>query len=172
MVATVDTDTERRWALLAAHRDRLVRVADRRLRDVAGDPEDCAHDALLRCDAVSDVDPERVGALLTTIVVRLCIDTERRSRAAAAATARYAARRAVEPDAFEQVDDVAEARWLLSRVSGLAPIERAVLLARAEGLSAGETADRLNLTYKGVEGALTRARRKLRALSRERGVRP
>jgi RNA polymerase sigma-70 factor (ECF subfamily) len=165
-LVAVDTD---RWALLAAHRDRLVRVADRRLSP-GGDPEDCAHDALLRCDTITEVDPEHVGALLTTIVVRLCIDTERRTRAGAAATARYAARRAVETDAIEQVDDDAEARWLASLVDTLAPIERAVVRARADGHTVGETAERLGLTYKAVEGALTRARRKLRATTRQRGV--
>jgi len=86
------------------------------------------------------------------------------------ATARYAARRSVEVDAFEQIDDTAEARWLESLVDSLAPIERAVVRARADGYGVGETAERLNLTYKAVEGALTRARRKLRAKTRERGT--
>jgi RNA polymerase sigma factor (sigma-70 family) len=157
-----------RWALMAQHRERLVRIARRRLSP-GTDPEDCVHDAMLRCDGAAEVDNERIGALLTTIVIRLCIDRERRARIAARATARYAAMRAIEHDAVETIVDVAEARWLASLVGELGPTERAVLLTRAEGHSVGETALRLGISYKAVEGAFTRARQKLRRSLGNRG---
>ena len=149
------------WDVLAQHRERLLRIAHRRV-PVGADAEDCVQEALLRASHVPGVPPDRIGPLLTTVTVRLCIDWQRRHKIATRAIASYAGRRDVCPDPIEEVDDRAEAAWLRQAVDGLADTERAVMLARADGRSVSETARQLGITYKAAEGALTRARRKLR----------
>src|SRR5688572_2688906 len=74
-----------RWALLVPHRDRLIRIARGKLAD-RHEAEDCVHDSLIRALGFADLESERVGAFLTTVVVRLCADRHR-ARARARRTA-------------------------------------------------------------------------------------
>jgi DNA-binding CsgD family transcriptional regulator len=67
---------------------------------------------------------------------------------------------AAPPD--EAVTDRDEARWLGEQLSRLSERERQVFERRAAGLSAAETAHVLQLSYKAVESAFTRARHRLR----------
>lgn len=65
-----------RWALLVPHRDRLIRIARGKLSD-GHEAEDCVHDSLIRALGFAGLESERVGAFLTTVVVRLCADRHR-----------------------------------------------------------------------------------------------
>ncbi len=156
-------DTGVTWDDLVEHRERLLRIARRRL-PLAADAEDCVHEAMLRAAGLPDVAADRVGPLLTTITVRLCVDWQRRHTVANRAIARYGGRRDVAADPIEELIDRAEATSLRAAVDRLADTERAVMLARADGQTVSETARRLGITYKAVECAYTRARRKLRVV--------
>jgi DNA-binding CsgD family transcriptional regulator len=59
--------------------------------------------------------------------------------------------------------DRLQARHMLEEADRLAVNERSVLLLRAQGEGAADVARELGLSYKSVESAYTRARRKLRA---------
>jgi RNA polymerase sigma factor (sigma-70 family) len=149
------------WAAIAGHRERLIRLARRRLSDA--DAEDCAHEAMLRVAAMPDVDLDRLGALLTSVTVRLCVDVRRHDAAGSRAVATYGGRRPLGPDPIADVDDDAEAQWLSAQVERLATVERAVVLGRADGRTLVDLAAQLGLSYRAVESTFGRARRKLRA---------
>lgn len=151
-----------RWALLVPHRDRLIRIARGKLAD-GHEAEDCVHDSLIRALGFADLDSDRVGAFLTTVVVRLCADRHR-----AHARARRSAPRlwVGGHDEFEEgvCDRVLGAR-LHARLSDLSPRERDVLRARADGYSVRETAERLQISVKAAESAFTRGRAKMLILA-------
>lgn len=151
-----------RWALLVPHRERLVRVAAGRLGNV-DEAEDCVHESLIRALGFAGLDSERVGAFLTSVVSRICVDRHRaRSRAR-----RTAPRLWVAGDAsFEDrvCDRVLGAR-LYAHLVQLSPRERAVLRARANGYSVKEAAERLEISLKAAESAFTRGRAKMLALT-------
>jgi len=140
---------DERWAAVWPHRDRLIGIARRRVRD---DAEDVVQEAMLRVVTAPDVDLARVGALLTTVTVNLCVDVLRRRATRSAVLPRL-----VDPgaDPLAVVDDAAEAAWLAGQVLSVA--ERAALCARVDGASPGSRAG---------EAALHRARVKLRAVWR------
>lgn len=151
-----------RWALLVPHRDRLVRIANSRLAD-ADEAEDCAHESLIRALGRADLESERVGAFLTTVVVRICVDRHR-----ARARARRSAPRLWVAGHAEFEDDVCDrllGARLQARLTDLAPRERAVLSARAAGYSVREIAERLEISLKAAESAFTRGRSKLLLLA-------
>jgi RNA polymerase sigma factor (sigma-70 family) len=152
------------WELVLAHRERLLRIARRRLPTVE-DAEDCVHEALIRAASAADLDPARVGQFVTSVLVRLCVDHAR-----AASTAQRALGRLVEAHGDvspeEAICDHAQASWIMENLMGrLSTREREVLRARADGLSTREAARRLNISGKSAEAALTRARSRLRALA-------
>jgi RNA polymerase sigma-70 factor (ECF subfamily) len=150
----------RRWLLAAGHRDRLVRLAASRLGSRA-DAEDCVQEALIRAVTHPGLDESRMGAILTAIALRLCVDLQR----AAARQRRLAARTAAREVPAGAADDLAggvceraAGRWLLGRVAALGPRERQVMLARAAGLTTREAAGALGISRKSAESAFTRAR--------------
>lgn len=160
-VATRPQSPER-WALLVPHRERLVRLAIGKLGDVH-EAEDCVHESLIRALGFTGLESERVGAFLTSVVVRLCVDRHR----AHARTRRMAPRLWLSGDAaFEDTvcDRIVGAR-LHARLAELPPRERDVLRARAAGYSVRETAEDLKISLKAAESAFTRGRAKMLALA-------
>jgi len=150
-----------RWALVAPHHEHMLAVARRRCA-TEEDAEDCVQEAMLRVARFERLDPDRVAAMLTSVTTRLIVDMHR----VRARELRYRPRLVDVPEQLAPPDEAAldtdEARWLASRVEDLPERERAVFTHRAAGFSVGEAAARLNLTYKSVESAFTRARGRLR----------
>ncbi|GGQ48949.1 RNA polymerase sigma factor [Streptomyces mutabilis] len=150
-----------RWELLLPHQDRLRRLAWLRLSSHQ-DVEDCVQEALLRAALHRDLDEDRVGPFLTSVLLRLCVDVHRyreRSRRHL-----HQHRFHVEPvqSPEETVCAAAEGAWMLQQVRRLAGRERDIVLARIEGTSTREAAGRLGISVKAAEGAFTRARARLR----------
>ncbi len=155
-------ELRQRWALVEPHRERLLAIARSRCANPA-DAEDCVSEAMLRVVEFPALDPDRIGQLLTSVTVRLAIDTHRdrmRSRRAGLA---LAIGELEDPGPEGSVCDRAEAAWVAAMASTLLPErQRDVLAARASGADGSETAARLHLTYKSVESAMSRARATLR----------
>lgn len=147
------------WHEIAAHRERLIRVARRRC-PTREDAEDVVHEAMLRCATFEELDEKRLGQFLTAVTVRLCADiyrgTERSLRAV----------RSLEADNEPSPEDLAcaaaEAEELRTLLDTLPDRQRAVLLDRAFGLSVTQISDRHALTYKATESTLSRARASMR----------
>ncbi|WNI17986.1 RNA polymerase sigma factor [Actinacidiphila sp. ITFR-21] len=159
---------EHRWALVLAERERLLRLVAGRLGRTA-DVEDCVQEALIRAATYDRLDEARVGALLTTITLRLCVDQQRRTSRdqRLAVRVRYVHGSDRGPDVENQTCERAAGRWLLEQLSKLGVRERQVMLARADGMSTAEAAQALNITHKSAESAFTRARSRLRSLYQE-----
>jgi RNA polymerase sigma factor (sigma-70 family) len=150
------------WELVLPHRERLLRIARRRLPTLE-DAEDCVQEALIRAACAAGLDAARVGQFVTSILVRLCVDHARGVSAAQRALARaFHTQRDASPE--DAICDHAEASWISEHlVERLSTRERDVLRARADGLSTREAAQRLNISGKAAEAALTRARGRIRA---------
>lgn len=149
--------TDDSWPLVLPHRERLVRIARRRTRSNE-DAEDIAQEAMLRVATFPALDPERVGELLTSVTVRLCVDLARRRGVETSALPRMYA---PETDALADLMDTAEARFLAT--VPLTRMERTLLIARVHGLYPSEVAASLGLTIPSAKAALVRARRKIMA---------
>ncbi|GHI96986.1 hypothetical protein TPA0905_64570 [Streptomyces olivaceus] len=116
---------------------------------------------MARAAAHTTLDRNRLGAFLTSVALRLCIDfyrdMDRRSRLL---------QRAAPLDAFgtteEDVCDKDFGRWLLSQVQHLRGREQEVILARAKGISTAEFARLHNISVKAAEAAFTRGRARLK----------
>ncbi|MQY22617.1 RNA polymerase sigma factor [Nocardia macrotermitis] len=152
-----------RWAIVLRERERLLGLARGRL-GAGGDAEDCVQEAMIRVATYDRLDETRLSALLTTVTLRLCVDSLRRSTRDA-----NLARRSWQGGAIAQAESAeyricerAAGRWLLGYVERLGTREREVLLARASGLSTAEAACELAISHKSAESAFTRARRRLR----------
>jgi len=154
-------DVEARWALVLPYREHMLAVARRRCTTDA-DAEDCVQDAMLRVAEFEGLDPERVGALLTSVTVRLAVDIHRARARARRHLPRLVSVPAQQPPPDEAALDNHEAMWLAAQVQHLPEREREVLRHRAAGYSAGEAAARLSLSYKAAESAFTRARGRMR----------
>jgi RNA polymerase sigma-70 factor (ECF subfamily) len=137
-----------------SHQDRLLRLARTRVGD---DAEDIVQEALLRCATFADLDEARLGPLLTSVTVRLCVDEHRR-RTRATHLARRLPVEPPEPGVDEPVCARAEAAWAAEVVRALPAMQQAVLADRAEGMSYDEIARRHRVTYKSAESAASRAR--------------
>jgi RNA polymerase sigma-70 factor (ECF subfamily) len=144
-----------RWLNVCSHRERLLRLARVRVGD---DAEDVVQEAMLRAATFENLDEERLGELLTAITVRLCVDEHRRRNRTAQLQQRMPADRMEEPGADEQVCARAEAEWAAHVVRTLPTMQRAVVEARADGLTFDEIAERHDLSYKAVESLAARAR--------------
>ncbi|MFI2372723.1 sigma-70 family RNA polymerase sigma factor [Streptomyces sp. NPDC018833] len=150
-----------RWERAWSHREQLLRVARRRSVSME-DAEDAVHEAMLRAAEHPHLDDERLGAWLTTVTMRLCIDRHRQvNREAEVRTSpTLHPPRPVPVD--EAVCDRAEARWLAVR-SGELPVRQAeALWLKSEDLDVGQVAMKMGLSYRTVESLLARARRTLR----------
>lgn len=144
------------WERAWAEKPRLLRIAGRRSLNRA-DAEDVVQEAILRCVTHPGLDPDRLAAMLTTVTVRLCVDKLRDRVAAERAVARLPV------PSQKDVESVADVAALVGEAANLVGRERAAMLARLLGLTVQEPADALGVSYKAVESALDRARRKLRA---------
>jgi len=138
----------------------LFRLARSRLVS-AQDAEDCAQEALLRAALFQTLDERRVGAFLTSTVLRLCVDVHR------GASRQHRLRQRLggaegPPGPEETVCEAAVGDWMMSQARQLRGRERQVILARADGLSTHDVAHHLQISEKAVESALGRARSRLR----------
>ncbi len=150
-----------RWALIAPHRDYLLRLARRRT-PTEQDAEDCVHEAMLRCAQFDGLDESRVVALLTSVTTRLCVDLHRTRSAQDRAAHRLAGEPAVAPSHEDAVCDQAEAVWVAGLAGSLPRRQRDAVAARAATDSGAEAAHLLGLSYKSIEAALGRARHTVR----------
>jgi RNA polymerase sigma factor (sigma-70 family) len=152
------------WELVWPHRERLLRIARRRLPTLE-DAEDCVQEALIRAACAVSLDTARVGQFLTAVLVRLCVDHARAAAAAQRALTRILhVPGDVSPE--EVTCDHAQAVWIMENLIERLPTrERDVLRVRAHGLSTRQAARLLNISDKAAEAALTRARGRIRALA-------
>ncbi|WP_312870755.1 sigma-70 family RNA polymerase sigma factor [Streptomyces himalayensis] len=145
-----------------SHRERLLKVARRRSLSVE-DAEDAVHEAMIRAAERSHVEDDRLGAWLTTVTIRLCIDRFRQVGREAEVHTR-SVRATPRPATVEEaVCDRAEAQWLAARSTDLPRRQEEVLALLAQGMDVAQIAQRTGLTYQAVRSLLARARRALRA---------
>ena len=153
-----------RWAMLLPHRDLAVGMVLRAGGNLA-DAEDSVHDAMLRLVRRDDLDPVRVRSLLIRASLHIAIDRRRAAARQQDAVVRLGGEAAGQVSSPEQVAATrADAERVLSAVDALPRREREVILLRLAGLNVAETARRLGISAKSVEGAYTRARARLRLL--------
>ncbi|MFP8963873.1 RNA polymerase sigma factor [Streptomyces nanhaiensis] len=155
-------DPEERWQLLWSHREQLLRVARRRSPSLE-DAEDAVHEALLRAWENPQVEDERLGAWLTTVTVRLCVDRHRQISREAEVGSRSTLAAPGAPPVEDVVCDRAEASWVATRSVELPPRQAEALWLKAEDLDVGQVARKMGLSYRTVESLLARARRTMRA---------
>ncbi|WP_260327003.1 RNA polymerase sigma factor [Streptomyces sp. TLI_185] len=145
-----------------SHREQLLRVARRRSMSQE-DAEDAVHEAMLRAAERPDLDDERLGAWLTTVTMRLCVDRYRQvNREAEVRTSPTLIAPGPVP-VEEAVCDRAEAKWLAVRHGELPARQAEALRLKSEDLDVSQVAVRMGLSYRTVESLLARARRTLRA---------
>ncbi|WP_246203368.1 sigma-70 family RNA polymerase sigma factor [Streptomyces tailanensis] len=151
-----------RWQRMWSHREQLLKVARRRSMSPE-DAEDAVHEAMLRAAERPDLDDERLGAWLTTVTMRLCVDRYRQvNREAEVRTSPTLIAPGPVP-VDEAVCDRAEAKWLAVRSGELPARQAEALWLKSEDLDVGQVAVKMGLSYRTVESLLARARRTLRA---------
>lgn len=156
-----DDGPEERWRGIWSHREHLLKVARRRSMS-AEDAEDAVQEAILRALEDPRVEDDRLGAWLTTVTVRLCVD---RYRQVVREAELHRRRALASPDpvpADEAVCDRAEAGWLVGRSGELPARQAEALRLKSQDLGVGQIARRMGLSYQAVESLLARARRTLR----------
>ena len=151
-----------RWSLIAAHRERLMRIALRRCA-TREDAEDIVSEAMVRAATFEDLDESRLEQFLTTVTIRLCADLHRESARRGRAFVKLAGDPQVEDGPEEYLVAATDHAVLGTAFAALPDRQRAVLADRAHGLSVTQIAGRHALSYKAVESALARARGALRA---------
>ncbi|WP_340684139.1 sigma-70 family RNA polymerase sigma factor [Amycolatopsis coloradensis] len=148
------------WRESAKLRGFLIRVAASRCSP-SGDPEDIVHEALVRGACYSRLDMDRLPQFLVTVVIRLCIDENRRT----AVAVRMARDRRLFPassqDPSESVCDRAEAHWVRRRLANFSPRDRKLVSMVTDGLPPAEIAKVLRTTPQGTYSALYRIRRRI-----------
>jgi RNA polymerase sigma-70 factor (ECF subfamily) len=150
--------------MLLPHRDVALGMVLRATGSMA-EAEDCVHDALLRLVRREDLDPTRVRSLLIRAALHLAIDHRRAAQRQQSAVVRLAGgmrSEAISPERELQLRS--EAARVLAAIDSLPRRERQVMLLRLAGLTVAETAARLGISPKSVEGAYTRARARVRNL--------
>lgn len=158
-----DTVTaEERWQRMWSHREQLLKVARRRSMSHE-DAEDAVHEAMLRAAERPDLDDERLGAWLTTVTMRLCVDRYRQVNREAEVGSRPTLVAPGPVPVEEAVCDRAEAKWLAVRSGELPARQAEALRLKSEDLDVSQVAVRMGLSYRTVESLLARARRTLRA---------
>ncbi|MEV8311295.1 sigma-70 family RNA polymerase sigma factor [Streptomyces flavidovirens] len=149
-----------RWQRVWGHREHLLKVARRRSMS-AEDAEDAVHEAMVRAAERANVDNERLGAWLTTVTVRLCIDRLRQVTREAEVHTRAVLGAPGLPHVEEAVCDRAEAKWLANRSTDLPERQQEVLSLRAQGLAVADIAQQTGLSYQAARSLLARARKTL-----------
>jgi RNA polymerase sigma-70 factor (ECF subfamily) len=150
--------------MLLPHRDVAVGMVVRATGRLA-EAEDCVHDAMLRLARRDDLDPTRVRSLLIRAALHIAIDHRRaaaREQSAVVKLGGGARGDAVSPEQVQQLRS--EVARVLAAVDSLPRRERQVMRLRLAGLNVAETATRLGISPKSVEGAYTRARARVRHL--------
>ncbi|MBT2455952.1 sigma-70 family RNA polymerase sigma factor [Streptomyces sp. ISL-86] len=151
-----------RWQQIWSHREQLLKVARRRSMSLQ-DAEDAVHEAMVRAAECPHLDGDRLGAWLTSVTVRLCVDRFRQLSRDAEVHTRSALTAPGQVTVEEAVCDRAEARWLAGRSRDLPARQAEALRLKAEDLDVAQVAGQLGLSYRAVESLLVRARRTLRA---------
>ncbi|MGX1887478.1 sigma-70 family RNA polymerase sigma factor [Streptomyces sp. NPDC055287] len=150
-----------RWQRMWGHREQLLKVARRRSMS-AEDAEDAVQEAMLRGAQNAHLDEARMGAWLTTVTMRLCVDRYRQvNRDAQVSVSRTLTAPAPVP-VEEAVCDRAEAKWLAYRSEELPARQAEALRLKSEDRDVGQIALEMDLSYEAVESLLARARRTLR----------
>ncbi|TQK51092.1 RNA polymerase sigma factor (sigma-70 family) [Streptomyces sp. SLBN-118] len=158
------TDTgaaDDRWQRAWSHREQLLKVARRRSMSME-DAEDAVHEAMLRAAEHPELDDERLGAWLTTVTMRLCVDRYRQVNRESEVRSSPTLLTPVPVPVEEAVCDRAEARWLAVRSGELPARQAEALWLKSEDLDVGQVAVKMGLSYRTVESLLARARRTLR----------
>ncbi|MEU0949102.1 sigma-70 family RNA polymerase sigma factor [Streptomyces canus] len=150
-----------RWQRMWSHREQLLKVARRRSMSPE-DAEDAVHEAMLRAAERPDLDDERLGAWLTTVTMRLCVDRYRQVNREAEVRSSPTLVTPGPVPIEEAVCDRAEAKWLAVRSGELPERQAEALRLKSEDLDVGQVAVRMGLSYRTVESLLARARRTLR----------
>ncbi|WP_406446357.1 sigma-70 family RNA polymerase sigma factor [Streptomyces sp. NBC_01613] len=150
-----------RWQRMWSHREQLLKVARRRSMSPE-DAEDAVHEAMLRAAERPDLDDERIGAWLTTVTMRLCVDRYRQVNREAEVRSSPTLVAPGPVPVEEAVCDRAEAKWLAVRSGELPARQAEALRLKSEDLDVGQVAVRMGLSYRTVESLLARARRTLR----------
>lgn len=152
------------WAAIARSRGRLIRLARRRL-STPEDAEDVVQEAFARALARNDLDSSRIESFLAITVLNLCADFHRQHARMIRREGRLRSRCELPLDPFDvEICDREHARWLATRLELLSRREQQVLGLIVSGLSVGEAATDLKISYKAAHLALARARRRLRQL--------
>ncbi|MBT2453172.1 sigma-70 family RNA polymerase sigma factor [Streptomyces sp. ISL-43] len=156
-----DDSAHLRWQRMWGHREQLLKVARRRSMS-AEDAEDAVQEAMLRGAQHTHLDEARLGAWLTTVTMRLCVDRYRQvhREAQLSGTPKLTAPGPVPVD--EAVCDRAEARWLAFRSRELPARQAEALRLKSQERDVGQIAREMGLSYEAVESLLARARRTLR----------
>lgn len=153
-----------RWGMLLPHRELAVAMVLRATGDIA-EAEDCVHDAMLRLVRRADLDPARVRSLLVRAALHIAIDHRRAAGRRQTAVLRLGGGAAAAVTSPEmELAQREEAERLRAAIDRLPRREREVMLLRLAGLNVAETARRLGISVKSVEGAYTRARSRIRLL--------
>ena len=161
--------SEERWQAGWAERERLLRLARRRLGS-REDAEDVVAEVLHRVGTQEGLDPQAVPAWSTRVAINLCIDRQRRLATQRALLARAELRPEVVDSPEDHLADLAEARWLDALARELPERNAHVLRLRATGLSNRAIAAQLGVSSATVEGLLKRARAALRAAAQSAGA--
>jgi RNA polymerase sigma factor (sigma-70 family) len=140
-----------------SERSRLLGVARHRVGSSA-EAEDVVSEALTRALESPDVDPARIGAWLTTVTIRLCVD-HARENARAPKRWLYAVRTYPRADEFEaDVVDTLSAAVIAPLLDKMPGQQRRALQLRADGEPVAAIALAMSLSEKAVESLLGRAR--------------
>lgn len=153
------------WELVLAHRPRLVALA--RQCGAGDDAEDVVQEALVRAATFDRLDPDRVGAFLSTVVARLVVDRHRRA-ARDYLLSRHARLISRPRDFADEVCDRDEARWAVRLVAAQLPSAlHALLASRARGASWHDLAAQYGEAAPALEARTRRAlldiRRRIKA---------
>lgn len=159
---TTETDAaHERWQRAWAHREQLLKVARRRSMSLE-DAEDAVHEAMLRAAENPHLDDERLGAWLTTVTMRLCVDRYRQVNRETEVRSSPRLLTPVPAPVEEVVCDRDEAKWLARRSDELPARQAEALWLKSEDLDVNQVAVKMGLSYRTVESLLARARRTLR----------
>lgn len=149
------------WQRVWGHREQLLKVARRRSISTE-DAEDAVHEAMVRAaEREGNVANERLGAWLTTVTVRLCVDRLRQVTREAEVHTRAVLGTPGQRTVEEAVCDQAEAKWLANQSADLPARQQEVLSLRAQGLAVADIAQQTGLSYQAARSLLARARKTL-----------